>query len=265
MEAAEIRRTPLWTDRRTEHGPFDIIGDIHGCHPELVSLLGTLGYDVGPDGLTASPPPGRRAVFVGDYVDRGPDSPSVLRLVMSMSAAGHAICVPGNHDAKLVRKLQGRDVQITHGLANTLEQLEPESEEFRDEVREFLHGLVSHVVLDDGTLVVAHAGMKQSYQGRSSGRVRDFSLFGETTGETDEFGLPVRFPWASEYRGRAAVVYGHTPIATPEWINNTINIDTGCVFGGQLTALRWPERDLISVRGGPSLLRARPAVSAGRG
>jgi protein phosphatase len=166
---------------------------------------------------------------------------------MSMSAAGHAICVPGNHDAKLVRKLQGRDVQITHGLANTLEQLEPESEEFRDEVREFLHALVSHVVLDDGRLVVAHAGMKQSYQGRSSGRVRDFALFGETTGETDEFGLPVRFPWASEYRGRAAVVYGHTPIATPEWINNTINIDTGCVFGGRLTALRWPERDLVSV------------------
>ena len=89
--------------------------------------------------------------------------------------------------------------------------------------------------------------MKQAYQGRSSGRVRDFALFGETTGETDEFGLPVRLQWASEYRGGASVVYGHTPVAEPEWVNNTINIDTGCVFGGRLTALRWPERELLSV------------------
>ena len=86
------------------------------------------------------------------------------------------------------RKLKGRDVQITHGLGETLEQLEGETDEFRDQARDFLNKLVSHVVLDDGNLVVAHAGMKD--QGRSSGRVRDFALFGETTGETDEFGLP---------------------------------------------------------------------------
>ena len=164
-----------------------------------------------------------------------------------MAEAGTAICLPGNHDIKLVRKLKGRDVQITHGLAETLEQLESESEEFRDQIRDFLDRLVSHVVLDDGKLVVAHAGMKQAYQGRSSGRVRDFALFGETTGETDEFGLPIRLQWASEYRGAAAVVYGHTPVAEPEWVNDTINIDTGCVFGGRLTALRWPERELVSV------------------
>ena len=228
-------------------GPFDVIGDVHGCYAELVRLLGELGYGVDGDGQTVTPPQGRRAIFVGDYCDRGPDTPSVLRLVMSMAEAGTAICLPGNHDVKLARKLKGRDVKIAHGLAETLAQLEDEPEEFRESAREFLDKLVSHVVLDDGKLVVAHAGLKESYQGRSSGRVRDFALFGETTGETDEFGLPDRVEWAADYRGEATVVYGHTPVAEPEWLNNTIDIDTGCVFGGRLTALRWPERDLVSV------------------
>ena len=166
-----------------------------------------------------------------------------------MSAGCHPVRCPrpGNHDLKLVRKLKGRDVRITHGLGETLEQLEGESDEFRDEARDFLDKLVSHVVLDDGNLAVAHAGMKEAYQGRSFGRVRDFALFGETTGETDEFGLPVRLQWAADYRGKAAVVYGHTPVAEAEWLNNTINIDTGRVFGGRLTALRWLERELVSV------------------
>ncbi len=247
VDRVEVARAPLWTDRRVDHGPFDIIGDIHGCHAELAELLRELGYRLDTDGIKATPPDGRRAVFVGDYGDRGPDTPKVLKLVMSMAEAGAAICLPGNHDMKLVRKLKGRDVQITHGLAETLEQLQAEPEEFRVRAQEFLNALVSHVVLDDGKLVVAHAGMKESYQGRSSGRVREFALFGETTGETDEFGLPVRVQWAADYRGNAAVVYGHTPVAEADWLNNTINIDTGCVFGGRLTALRWPERELVSV------------------
>ena len=247
IAAAEIHRMPLWSDRRTEHGPFDVIGDIHGCLEELVELLTELGYAVDADGVTVTAPPGRRAVFVGDYGDRGPDTPGVLRLVMAMAEAGTAICLPGNHDVKLVRKLKRRDVQITHGLAETLAQLEAQPAAFADQARDFLDRLVSHVVLDDGRLVVAHAGMKQSYQGRSSGRVRDFALFGETAGETDELGLPVRLDWARDYRGDAAVVYGHTPVAEPEWVNHTLNIDTGAVFGGRLTALRWPERELVSV------------------
>lgn len=247
VDGAEVLRAPLWTDRRTDHGPFDIIGDVHGCHAELGELLRALGYQLGGDGVTATPPDGRRAVFVGDYGDRGPDTPGVLKLVMSMADADTAICLPGNHDIKLVRKLKGRDVQITHGLGETLAQLGGEPEEFREQARDFLDKLVSHVVLDDGKLVVAHAGMKEAYQGRSSGRVRDFALFGETTGETDEFGLPVRLAWAADYRGKAAVVYGHTPVREAEWLNDTINIDTGCVFGGRLTALRWPERELVSV------------------
>jgi protein phosphatase len=249
VEAATVGRRRLWTDRRDETGPFDIIGDVHGCLDELVELLERLGYEVGAsgDGFRVEPPDGRRAVFLGDLVDRGPETPDVLRLVMGMVESGAALCVPGNHDAKLVRALRKKNVQLKYGLAETMERLEKESPEFRDEASSFLDRLVSHYVLDGGDLVVAHAGLKEKFQGRASGRVRDFALFGETTGETDEFGLPVRFDWASEYRGKANVVYGHTPVPEPEWVNRTINIDTGCAFGGALTALRYPERDLVSV------------------
>lgn len=254
VDAATFERLPLWNNLRHEHGPFDIIGDVHGCFDELVVLLSKLAYTVteaeGHEGVrsfTVTPPSGRKAIFLGDLVDRGPKTPDVLRLVMSMVASGSALCVPGNHDTKLMRKLRGRDVQITHGLPETLEQLEREPLEFKEEVTTFIDGLISHYVLDDGRLVVAHAGMKATFQGRSSARVRDFALYGETTGETDEFGLPVRYNWASEYRGQAMVVYGHTPVAEPEWLNRTINVDTGCVFGGKLTALRYPEKELVSV------------------
>jgi protein phosphatase len=247
VEQAEIEREPSWTDRSSEHGPFDIIGDVHGCYDELVSLLAKLGYDVAEEGSGAAHPEGRKAVFLGDLVDRGPNTPGVLRLVMGMVASGSALCVPGNHENKLVRALRGRDVQVTHGLAESLAQLGKEPPEFRQQVLEFLDGLISHFVLDDRKLVVAHAGMREEMQGRASAAVRAFALYGETTGETDEFGLPVRYPWATEYRGKARVVYGHTPVPDPEWANNTINVDTGCVFGGALTALRYPEKELVSV------------------
>lgn len=244
--SVRIERQLLWNNKKDDRGPFDIIGDVHGCADELKALLTELGYTA-PDGSSWSHPEGRKAVFVGDLVDRGPRIPEVLRTVMSMVSSGNALAVPGNHDIKLLKKLRGRDVQITHGLADSLSQLESESEEFREEVASFLDGLISHYVLDGGSLVVAHAGMKEEMQGRGSGKVRDFALYGETTGETDEFGFPVRYNWAAEYRGKANVVYGHTPVPEPEWLNRTINIDTGCVFGGRLTALRWPEKELISV------------------
>ncbi|HEU5425398.1 MAG TPA: polynucleotide kinase-phosphatase [Actinocrinis sp.] len=257
VEQAVVEYEKAYNDKRELTGPFDIIGDVHGCRAELESLLVRLGYALVRDGqdrpIDALPPTdpetgvARTAVFVGDLVDRGPDTPGVLRLAMGMVEAGHALCVPGNHENKLVRALGGRKVQHTHGLAESLEQLGREDEELRKRVAEFCRGLISHYVLDGGRLVVAHAGLKEAYQGRASGRVRSFALYGETTGETDEYGLPVRYPWANEYRGKAMVVYGHTPVPRPNWVNNTICLDTGCVFGGELTALRYPERELVAV------------------
>ncbi|WP_338886296.1 polynucleotide kinase-phosphatase [Rhodococcus sovatensis] len=248
---ATFVRTPLRSDRRTTEGPFDVIGDIHGCLGELTTLLTTLGYRVRRDddgrAIGAVPPDGRTAVFLGDFVDRGPDSAGVLRLVMGMVGSGGALAVPGNHEHKLVQALRGRKVNVSHGLAETLAQLAAETDEFRREVLEFCDGLVAHLVLDSGRLVVAHAGLIEKYHNRASGRVRSFALYGDTTGETDEFGLPVRYPWAQDYRGSAMVLYGHTPIPEAEWLNNTMCLDTGCVFGGKLTALRYPERDIVSV------------------
>ena len=249
IEAAEIVREPLWNNRKSDHGPFDFIGDVHGCFDELIELLAKLGYVEQPGGAWTHPA-SRKMAFVGDLVDRGPKVPEVMRLVMESVKGGSALCVPGNHDVKFMRKVWGKNVQLTHGLAETVAQFEAYEANYRGFTRmaaEFIDSLVSHYVLDDGRLVVAHAGMKESMQGRGSGAVREFALYGETTGETDEFGLPVRHNWAADYRGSAIVVYGHTPVPQPEWINQTINIDTGCVFGGKLTALRYPEKELVSV------------------
>ncbi|MET7418068.1 polynucleotide kinase-phosphatase [Dactylosporangium sp. NPDC005555] len=249
VEAAVVEHQKLYNDKKELTGPFDVIGDVHGCREELELLLDRLGYvtarDASGRAIDARHPDGRTAVFVGDLVDRGPDSPGVLRLVMGMVAAGHALCVSGNHEAKLLRALRGANVQRTHGLQETLDQLG--NDDLGTGLPAFLDGLISHYVLDGGRLVVAHAGLKEAYHGRASGRVRSFALYGDTTGETDEYGLPVRYPWAEEYKGAAMVVYGHTPVPVAEWVNNTICVDTGCVFGGALTALRYPSRELVSV------------------
>jgi polynucleotide kinase-phosphatase len=251
VDAATVVVEPLRNDLCGETGPFDVIGDVHGCLAELEELLGALGYEVARDddgrAVAARHPAGRRAVFLGDLVDRGPDTPGVLRLAMGMVASGDALAVSGNHEFKLLKALRGRKVTVSHGLAETLQQLADQPAEFRKQVEEFCDGLVAHYVLDAGRLVVAHAGLPEAYHGRASARVRGFALYGDTTGETDEYGLPVRYPWANDYRGRAIVLYGHTPVPEAEWVNNTLCLDTGCVFGGRLSALRYPERELVSV------------------
>ncbi|MDR6529881.1 protein phosphatase [Caulobacter rhizosphaerae] len=253
IDAAAVERKPLWTDKRHDQGPFDIVGDIHGCADELQDLLAALGYVVawgetsGERSVVVTPPAGRKAVFVGDLVDRGPNSPDVLRIVMSMVAAGTAYCVQGNHERKFGRWLEGRKVTIAHGLQQTIDQYDGTDRGFRAALPAFLDDLRSHVWLDGGRLAVAHAGLKAEMIGRGSGAVREFALYGETTGEIDEFGLPVRADWAAGYRGETAVVYGHTPMPEAQWVNNTLCIDTGCVFGGKLTALRWPEKALVEV------------------
>jgi protein phosphatase len=234
---------------RKRRGPFDIVGDVHGCIAELLALLKTMGYRVERAGkeFHVTPPPGRTLAFVGDLVDRGPAAPAVLRLVMGMARAGAALCVPGNRDAELVRALRGGAVRVTRGMTRTLDQLAKEPKSFRAAVADFLDGLPSHLVLDLGRLVIAHAGLKQSLQGRALAAARAFALHGDLTGEKDAAGMAVRRNWAAKYRGRALVAHGHTPVSQPTWLNNTVNLDTGCAYGGHLSALRYPERTTVSI------------------
>ena len=245
---ARIVRAPISNNKKEETFSYDIIGDIHGCFDELCELLSKLNYEVDAEFFSVKPPEGRKAVFLGDLCDRGLKNVEVLRLVMNMVNKEDAYCVMGNHDNKLLRKLNGRNVQLTHGLDRTVEQLEKEEPEFRECVKIFLNGLVSHYIFDQGKLAAAHAGIKEEYQGRTSRQVHSFCLYGETTGETDQYGLPIHYPWAEEYKGKALVVYGHIPNAEVLSVNNTICIDTGCVFGGKLTAFRYPENEIVQVK-----------------
>lgn len=245
---AKVIRSKLYNNKKDIQGPFDIIGDVHGCYDELLELLEKLGYHIEEKGYMAEHPKGRIVVFVGDLVDRGPKSMEVLRLAMNMVSTGNAYSVLGNHDGKLLRKLNGANVKVAHGLETTVKEMEHENERFIEEVRKFLEKRISHYVFDEGSLVVAHAGLKEKLHGRGSRKIRELAMFGQTTGKVDEYGFPERLNWAKDYHGKALVVYGHTPHKDVVFLNNTANIDTGCVFGGKLTAFRYPEHEIISVK-----------------
>jgi protein phosphatase len=229
---------------------FDVIGDVHGCLAELHELFAELGYIRDAKGLPVHPD-GRIPAFVGDLADRGPDSPGVLRLVVDMTAADKAVFAPGNHDDKLFRMLKGNKVTRSHGLDLTEQQLNdlPPAERaaLTADILAHLATVKPYLVLDGGRLVVAHAGIKEEYIGRYDGQVRQFTLYGDVRG-FEPSGKPIRYDWASEYRGAALICYGHTPQQTIRFVNNTINLDGGCVFGGTLNALRYPEREIVSVR-----------------
>jgi protein phosphatase len=228
---------------------LDIVGDVHGCLEELLELMAALGYRVRRENgdFEVTPPQGRKLAFAGDLVNRGPATVDVLRLAMSMARAGQAFCVAGNHDLNLLKAMQDGANPVAPFLAQSMEQLGREPKKFRAQAADFLAELPIYSLFDGGRLAIAHAGLKEWMLGRSTAEVSRFALQGEPTGKRDEFGVPIRSNWAADYHGKTLVVYGHTPVAEPLWQNNTVNIDTGCVYGGRLTALRYPERETVSV------------------
>jgi len=248
IDRTGVERLSLPIDRRDEAGPFDVIGDVHGCLSELDQLLGRLGY--APDGRH---PKGRRLVFLGDLTDRGPASVGVLRRVLPMLAEGRALAVPGNHDLKLDRWLRGHQVKILAGLDTTLaewaELPDSEQRELGGAFCELLGGAPPYLWLDGGSLIVSHGGLEEELHGRVGRKVQAFCLFGKVTGRLVA-GLPERLDWAWAYRGEPAVIYGHLPVREAVWRNNTADIDLGCVFGGELCAARWPEQEFVRVSSG---------------
>jgi protein phosphatase len=231
---------------------FDVIGDVHGCYQELCDLLEQMGYCWEKRFGQELPvhPEGRIPVFVGDLADRGPDSPGVLRLAVDLVAADLGLFAPGNHDDKLFRLLKGNKVTRSHGLDRTEEQInalpEAERERLSADVMTYLATAPMYLILDGGRLVVTHAGIREEMIGQYNGQVKQFTLYGDVRG-FDEAGRPIRYDWASEYTGSALIAYGHTPQEEVRFVNSTINLDGGCVFGGSLNALRYPEKTLFSV------------------
>jgi protein phosphatase len=254
IAAAELVRRPTWNDLRTEHGPFDIIGDIHGMTDELEELLVKLGWAViwvNNPGEGRHPslfhPDGRKLVFLGDACDRGPRSLDALLIMKEAVSSGHGFAVASNHDDRLQRWLKGREVTISHGLDATIAEFEGKSAQFRSDMADFIDGLSGHLVFDGGRLAVAHVGLREDMILGASREARQFAVFGPM-GLPGKDGKIAREDWADEYRGSTHIVYGHTVVDEPVWHNRTINIDTGAVFGGSLTALRWPEKELVSVK-----------------
>lgn len=204
---------------------FDLIGDIHGCYHELCALLRSLGYGVDEQNHTAAPPAGRTAVFLGDLCNRGPQSADVLRLVMGMVRGGSALCVAGNHDTALLRKLLGTARRRSRCVAETAQAVAAEGVVFEAEVTAFLKGLPQTLCLEGGALVACHDGFPLR------GPIR--RVEGGKAGER----APARGPFR---RGRA-IVYGHAPARRVRRLGGALCVDTGCVFGGALTAYCYPE------------------------
>lgn len=238
---------------------IDVIGDIHGCIEEFKALLNELGY-AEFEGLFKHPE-GRKLAFVGDLTDRGPDSIGVVKIIYALVEAGLGFYVPGNHCNKLYRFLLGNKVQHTHGLETTVAEFEALSvsgqEEFRKMFIKLYEDAPLYQVLDDRKLIVAHAGLKKEYIGQQGKKVKTFVLYGDITGEFHENGMPVRRDWAQEYDGDTWIVYGHTPVREVRIVNNTANIDTGAVFGGKLSALRYPEMETVSVDSGMPFVKEK--------
>jgi protein phosphatase len=238
---------------RISASKIDVVGDIHGCFDELIGLLDKLGYEVDrKGGKIKNTPMERRLVFVGDFTDRGPEPVKVLRLVMDAVSKGMAYSVRGNHEEKLLRKLI-KNTPAKEEVMATIEAVKAEGADFLKEVIDFMDGL-PYIILCGDDILIAHAGLKEEFQDldtdnhKKLGKIKALAIYGDITGRQLEDGKPERLDWAAHYRGRMAVIYGHSIVDSVRWINNTVNIDTGCFETGLLTAVRMPEREIVQNR-----------------
>ncbi|PJN91115.1 polynucleotide kinase-phosphatase [Bacillus sp. mrc49] len=255
-ENIEVSRNTNPLEKDIGHG-IDIIGDIHGCHEELILLLDKLGYQKNQEGLYLHPD-GRKFVSVGDVMSRGPESLRTMLFFHEHVQKGVAYMIDSNHGWKIARWLDGRNVTLHHGDEKVAEDFKRYEEEHGSEktaetkqaLKKFLLQAPSHYVFTKNgvqTVICVHAGIKDAFIGKQSEAISDFCRYGDTDG-FDERGKPVRKDWYISHKKSTLIVWGHDPKPQPLLINNTINIDQGAVFGGALTAFRYPEGEVISVQ-----------------
>ena len=233
---------------------FDIIGDVHGCITELNLLLEKLGYN--HNGYSNN----RRLVFTGDLIDRGWYSLSVFLKVQEIVDSKCALLVRGNHDDKLMRWAKGNNVKFNHGFEKTSEEFS----HIKDKVYKFLSSTPMYLSLDDGQLIIAHAAWKNSLKNIDpfDKKCRTWCLYGPTTGRMLENGLPDRIDWVIDRKEDSPlIVYGHQVYKEPRVLSNTYGIDTGCAFGGYLTALRYPELEFVSIKAQWIYDKSKPEIS----
>ena len=251
VDAVTIERHPLWNNKKTEHGPFDIIGDVHGCFDELVELMAQLGYTVNQNrwwvfgfflgrpqaGLCGRPCGSRPRDCSGtsSRFKRGAIWTSVLCSGQSRHEARQSIARPRRESARTVWQRRWNNSGMSRMSSAS------KSPSFSIVLSATMSSMMESwsllTLASRSPCTVADQELCESLPSLARQQERRMNLV-----------LPVRYNWAADYRGKALVVYGHTPVPEPLFLNNTVNIDTGCVFGGQLTALRYPEREIVSVK-----------------
>ncbi|SDZ56251.1 polynucleotide kinase-phosphatase [Evansella caseinilytica] len=251
--AFERRSNPI--ERDIQHG-IDIIGDIHGCYDEMIQLLENLGYVKNDEQLYLHPA-GRKFVSIGDCMSRGSRSLDTMLFFTRHINNGLAYMIDSNHGWKIARWLDGKNVVLNHGDEKVAEEFSEYERKhgagaaaaLKQDIKTVLLKAPSHYVFTrNGTavLVCVHAGIKDKYIGKQSKRISDFCRYGDTDG-FDEQGKPIRKDWFLHHQTKACIVWGHDPKPQPLLINNTVNIDQGVVFGGKLTAFRYPEKEFVAV------------------
>lgn len=235
---------------------LDIIGDIHGCMDEWLLLLEKLGYKQSADGFYRHPE-GRKILSLGDIMSRGPRSLDSLLFFEAHIKAGLAYMIDSNHGWKIARWLDGRKVTLAHGDERVEEEfLDYERQHgslatnrLKERIKNILLDAPSHYVIQDkgsSVAVAVHAGIRDDYIGKQSPKIADYCRYGPVVG-VQRNGKPKRGDWTIHHHSPELIIWGHDPRPVALEVQRTINIDQGAVFGGDLTALRLPSKEIVQV------------------
>lgn len=238
-----VLRQLKWNGER-----YDFIGDVHGCKKTLDALFVKLGYAW--RGNVWVHPHGRIPVFLGDLIDKGPDSYGVLKLALRMVFRNKALYVPGNHCEKLYRFIKGGGTNLSVQLQKTIAQIKGsiDGKALMRDFASFMSKVKTHLVLDGGNVVAVHASVTKDTVGVYNKETYRMNLFGFVNQSVlNQNGVPMRIPTMDMYVGDKLVIHGHIKMREPRYGNNVLNIDTSCgKMGGKLTSYRYPEGNLVS-------------------